>query len=424
MQENRYIITRVDAREILDSRGNPTVEVEVTASSVWGRAEVPSGASTGVHEAVELRDGDPKRFLGKGVLKAIKNVKEMIAPKIIGKSCREQKEIDGLMIELDGTKNKSFLGANSILGVSLANARCAASVEGKPLFAYLKESGIYYLPIPMMNVINGGKHAGNNLAIQEFLIEPCKADSFRNALRMGAEIYHQLKGVLKEKYGPSATNVGDEGGYAPPLSYTRDALDAIYQAVKKAGYTEEEVYMGIDAAASNFFLKEKGLYKVDGREMNSEQLGDFYKRLADEYPIKTFEDPFEEEAFEDFAWFTAELSKGKLVIGDDIFVTNVERIKEGMSRRAGNAVLIKPNQVGTLTETVDAVSLCRSSGWATVISHRSGETEDNFISHLAVATSSRFIKTGAPARGERVAKYNELIRIEELLGGKSRLSSP
>jgi|BEDMetMinimDraft_2_1075160.scaffolds.fasta_scaffold00196_14 enolase len=418
--QNPFNLAEIKSREILDSRGNPTVETVVKSDSgAIGMARVPSGASTGKHEALELRDGDSKRYGGKGVLKAVSNVNEIIAPRLIGLSCKEQRYIDDIMLKLDSTSNKSKLGANAILSVSIACCSCAASVSKEPVYRYLSNLNSYNLPIPMMNVINGGKHAGNKLSIQEFIIEPYGASSFSEALRMGSEVYHNLKDVLKEKYGASAINVGDEGGYAPPLQMTEDALNAIVIAIKRAGYDEKDIALGIDAAASNFYSD--GKYSIDGREITSSSLLEYYTRLVDTYPIRTIEDPFDEEAFDDFSAITSELGKKVYIIGDDIYVTNMARIKKGIKVKASNAVLIKPNQIGTVTETLDAISLCKENNLKFTISHRSGETEDTFIAHLAVASGSTFIKAGAPARGERVAKYNELLRIEEELEGNSKL---
>jgi enolase len=412
-------ISGVKAREILDSRGNPTVEVDVATRTTSARASVPSGASTGRHEALELRDADRKRFNGKGVSKAVTNVNSIISPRLYGVRSDEQRKIDGLMLKLDGTPNKSRLGANAILAVSMAVAKAAASSENRPLFAHLHERSRYRLPIPMMNVINGGEHAGNELAIQEFHVEPIGARSCSEGIRIGAEVYQSLKRVLKEKYGGLAINVGDEGGFAPPLSKTRDALDALSKATSEAGYSESDVRPGIDAASSTFYDDRSGLYTVDGVEMKSDKLEDFYAALVAEYGLLTIEDPFNEEAFAEFASITRRLGNKVKIIGDDLYVTNTSRIKTGIRLKSTNAVLIKLNQIGTLTETMAALDTATRAGWATVVSHRSGETEDTFISHLATACQSLFIKAGAPARGERTAKYNELIRIEEGLGHRA-----
>ena len=407
------------ARQILDSRGNPTVETEVRTGSSVGRASVPSGASTGTHEALELRDGDPKRFRGKGVSKAVSNVCKVIGPNLMGSDCADQRRLDGIMNRLDGTSNKSKLGANAILSVSMASAKAAANSRGVALFAHLRPSRSYTLPVPMMNVINGGEHAGNELAVQEFLIEPVGARSCSEAIRTGAEVYQTLKSILSSKYGRSAINVGDEGGFAPPLRLTREALGAIAEAVRRAGYGEEEVRLGIDAAASTFYHEKEDEYAVDGKEMKPDALEDFYSSLKDEFGLLTIEDPFHEEAFESFTSITERLGRDTSIIGDDIYVTNVKRISMGIRAKATNAILIKLNQIGTVSETEEAIELANRSTWRVAISHRSGETEDPFIAHLATAYGSDFVKTGAPARGERVAKYNELLRIEEELGPRA-----
>lgn len=402
---------------MLDSRGNPTVEAEVvTQSGAVGRAIVPSGASTGKHEALELRDGDKRLFGGMGVTKAVSNVYDRIGPRILGLDCTKQSSLDDLMIDLDGTRGKEKLGANAILAVSMALARAGAAVGGLPLYRYLHPRKRYRLPVPMMNIINGGEHAGNKLSVQEFLIEPVGADSCSEAIRFGAEIYHALKGVLKQRYGPSSVNVGDEGGYAPPLTKTREALDAIMAAISRAGYTESEIRLGIDAASSTFFDNESSLYQMDGRTYTSEELEDYYVNLVDSYPLATIEDPFDEEAFSDFHRITRRLGGRVKIIGDDLYVTNPERIRRGIREKSTNAVLIKLNQIGTVTETLKAINISREAGFEIIVSHRSGETEDAFISHLATAIESTFIKGGAPARGERTAKYNELLRIEDELG--------
>ncbi len=388
----------------------------LTKKGFRGRAIVPSGASTGIHEALELRDGNPSIYNGKSVLKAVANVNELIKPALLGLACTEQQKIDGIMIELDGTPNKSKLGANAILGVSMALARAASSSKELPLYKYLNLKGKYKLPVPMMNVINGGKHAGNKLAVQEFLIEPIGAETFGEGLRYGVEVYHSLKAILVEKYGVSAINVGDEGGYAPPLELTQDALDAIVLAIRKAGYDENQIRLGIDAASSSFYDKASGKYTIDGKSFSAGDLEDYYSELLSTYPILTIEDPFDEDSFSDFAHFTAKFQSKLKIIGDDLYVTNKQRIAKGIETRATNAILIKLNQIGTVTETVEAISMSKSAGFEIVVSHRSGETEDTFIAHLATAVESTFIKAGAPARGERTAKYNELLRIEDELG--------
>ncbi len=413
-------ITDVKARQVLDSRGNPTVEVDVwTRDRSMGRGTVPSGASTGIHEALELRDGDMKRFHGKGVLKAVSNVNNRIRSRVMGKDARAQREIDGLMIALDGTSNKKRLGANAILGVSMAVAKVAASSQGKSVYKYLRDLPSYKLPVPMMNVINGGKHAGNKLAVQEFQIEPVGASSCSEAIRIGDEVYHSLGSVLKAEYGPGAINVGDEGGYAPPIEMTGDALEAILQAISDAGYDESIVHVGIDAASSSFYNGKDSTYQIDEKKLNSGELEDYYEELVKTYPIRTLEDPFDEDDFDSFAQITRKLGNRIKIIGDDLYVTNPERIKRGLQKKATNAILIKLNQIGSVTETLDAIKMSREAGLDIVVSHRSGETEDTFISHLAMSQESLFIKTGAPARGERTAKYNELLRIEEELGSSA-----
>ena len=419
MAATRAKIISVKARQILDSRGNPTVETEVRTNSSMGRASVPSGASTGTHEAIELRDGDAKKFRGKGVSKAVSNVNRVIGPSLRGVDCTDQRKVDAILVRLDGTPNKSRLGANAILSASMASARAAANSRGVSLFSLLRPSRRHTLPVPMMNVINGGEHAGNELAVQEFLIEPVAARSCSEAIRVWAEVYQALKSLLTSKHGRSAINVGDEGGFAPPLKQTREALGDIVEAVKQAGYGEAEVRLGIDAAASTFYSEKEGRYTIDGMEIAPEALEDFYASLKDEFGLLTIEDPFHEEAFESFASITERLGSSTSIIGDDIYVTNVERINEGIRARSTNAILIKLNQIGTVSETEEAIELARHSKWKVAISHRSGETEDPFIAHLAAAFGSDFIKTGAPARGERVAKYNELLRIEEELGSRA-----
>jgi enolase len=415
-------ISKLVATQVLDSRGNPTVEVVLfTKGGSHGRAIVPSGASTGIHEALELRDGNKSIYGGKSVLKAVANVTELIAPEIAGERCTDQKSIDQKIIKLDGTPNKSKLGANAILGVSMAVARAGASSKRESLYRYLTQRNKYRLPVPMMNVINGGKHAGNKLAIQEFIIEPVGAETFGEALRYGVEVYHSLKTVLEDKYGPSAINVGDEGGYAPPFELTRDALDAILEAIKKAGYSESEIRLGMDPASSSFFDRADHKYSIDGRRLSAGELEDFYSELIGSYPLLTIEDPFDEDSFDDFARFTEKFGRKIKIIGDDLYVTNRERISIGIKEKATNAILIKLNQIGSVSETLEAISMSKKAGFEIVVSHRSGETEDSFIAHLATAVESAFIKAGAPARGERTAKYNELLRIENELGPEAAL---
>ncbi|MGA9098297.1 MAG: phosphopyruvate hydratase [Methanotrichaceae archaeon] len=403
-------IENIHAREILDSRGNPTVEVDIYTCCGFGRAAVPSGASTGTHEALELRDGGD-RYDGKGVLKAVKNVNEVIAPKLIGMNASAQREIDNLMIELDGTPNKSNLGANAILGVSLAAAKAAAMSSGMQLYQYLGGINTTRLPIPAFNVLNGGQHAGNELAIQEFMILPTGAQSFSEGLRMAAETYHALGKILKGKYGVGATNVGFEGGYAPPLSKTRDALDAIMNAMDASGYSDE-IKIGIDAAASSFYMD--GGYSVDGDRLTGKELAEYYEDLVKTYPIVFLEDPFEEDAFEDFAMLRAMLPD-TIIIGDDLYVTNVRRIEKGIQMCATNALLLKLNQIGSVSEAFDAARMAFRAGWKVMASHRSAETEDSALADVSVALGCELLKTGAPARSERTAKYNQLLRIQEEL---------
>jgi len=408
-------ITKVIPREIIDSRGNPTVEVDVYTKGGFGRAAVPSGASTGEYEALELRDKD-SRFLGKGVLKAVNNIREIIAPKIIGMEVTEQKAIDELMIKLDGTETKSNLGANAILGVSMAVCKAAANELNLPVYAYLnKESKT--LPIPMLNVINGGKHAGGNLKIQEFMLIPHGFDKYSEALRAACEVYQILKNILK-KFGPSAINLGDEGGFGSPVDTAPEALDMLVEAIKEAGYTPgEQIAIGLDSAASEFY--ENGLYEVDGKKLTGEQLVDYYIDLAKNYPIISMEDPFDENDFDSFAKLLEKLPNISIV-ADDLTVTNPKRIQMAIDKKAANYLLLKVNQIGTLTEAIQAADLARTANWGINISHRSGETEDTFIADLAVAIKAERIKTGAPARGERTAKYNQLLRIEEQLGNSTQ----
>lgn len=412
-------IERIFAREILDSRGNPTVEVDVYTKNGFGRASIPSGASTGTHEALELRDGE-NRYLGKGVRKAVANVNTVIKRNIEGLDVFNQRGIDRLLIELDGTPNKSKLGANAMLGVSIAVAKAAASSIGLPLYQYLGGAASYAIPVPSLNVINGGKHAGGKLAIQEFMIQPVEAETYAEALRMAVETYHVLKKLIKEKYGIASTNVGDEGGYAPAMNTTREALETILSAIEKAGYNGK-IKLGLDSAASEFF--KNGKYNVDGKALTSAEMIDYYIDLAKTYPILLFEDPFHEEAFDEFAALTKKLRK-VIVIGDDIFVTNVARLKRGIELSAGNALLLKLNQIGTISEAFDAARLAFRSGWKVMVSHRSGETEDTTIADVAVALGAELIKTGAPARSERNAKYNQLLRIEEQLGTSAQYMGP
>ncbi|WOV83479.1 phosphopyruvate hydratase [Sporosarcina jeotgali] len=412
------IITLVQAREVLDSRGNPTVEVEVfTESGAFGRAIVPSGASTGEYEAVELRDGDKDRYLGKGVLKAVDHVNEVIADALEENySVLDQVVIDHALIELDGTDNKGKLGANAILGVSMAVAHAAADYLDIPLYQYLGGVNAKQLPVPMMNIVNGGEHADNNVDIQEFMIMPVGAESFRHALRMGAEIFHGLKAVLHEK--GLNTAVGDEGGFAPNLSSNEEALSTIVEAIKKAGYKPgEDIMLAMDAAASEFFNKEDGKYHLSGEGIvkSSEEMVDWYEQLCDKYPIISIEDGLDENDWTGTKLLTDRLGKRVQIVGDDLFVTNTEKLSRGIKEGVGNSILVKVNQIGTLTETFDAIEMAKRAGYTAVISHRSGETEDTTIADLAVATNAGQIKTGAPSRTDRVAKYNQLLRIDDQL---------
>lgn len=419
------IIVDVYAREVLDSRGNPTVEVEVyTESGAMGRALVPSGASTGEYEAVELRDGDKDRYLGKGVLKAVENVNEKIAPEIIGFDVTDQVAIDQTLIELDGTENKGNLGANAILGVSMAVARAAADYLEVPLYAYLGGFNAKTLPVPMMNIINGGEHADNNVDIQEFMIMPVGADSFHEALRMGAEIFHSLKSVLKGK--GLSTAVGDEGGFAPNLGSNEEALQTIIEAIEKAGYKPgEQVKLAMDAASSEFYNKEDGKYHLTGEGVvkTSAEMVEFYENLVNKYPIISIEDGLDENDWEGHKLLTERLGNRVQLVGDDLFVTNTKKLAQGIEQGVGNAILIKVNQIGTLTETFDAIEMAKRAGYTAVVSHRSGETEDSTIADIAVATNAGQIKTGAPSRTDRVAKYNQLLRIEDQLGDTSKYAS-
>ena len=405
-------IKSVAAREILDSRGNPTVEVEVVLEDKSiGRAAVPSGASTGAFEAAELRDGG-SRYLGKGVTGAVKNVTEKIAPTVIGLSATDQRVIDQKMISLDGTKNKSALGANAILGVSLATARAASISADQSLFKYLGGSTAKTLPVPMMNILNGGAHADTNVDIQEFMIAPIGAESFRESLRWGAEIYHSLKSVLKKK--GLATSIGDEGGFAPNLESNRAALDLILVAIENAGFkVGSQIALAMDVAATEFFSD--GKYEFEGKLLTSEQMIAYYSDLVSSYPLVSIEDPLDEDDWDGWAQLTTELGQKLQIVGDDLFVTNPERLAKGIKNKTANALLVKVNQIGTLTETIDVVSLAHENNYNSMMSHRSGETEDTTIADLAVALNCGQIKTGAPARSERVAKYNQLLRIEEEL---------
>ena len=410
-------IKSVKAREILDSRGNPTIEVDVALSDgAFGRAAVPSGASTGAFEAAELRDGG-ERYLGKGVRQAASNIEKLIAPRVVGQNPFEQKVIDKLMIEIDGTPNKSKLGANAILGVSLAVARAAANSKKLPFYTFIGGSDANLLPVPMMNILNGGAHADTNVDIQEFMIAPIGAQTFGESLQWGAEIYHALKSVLKKR--GLATSIGDEGGFAPNLESNRAALDLIVEAIGKAGYKpKEEIALAMDVAATEFF--KDGKYEFEGSQLSSDEMISYYKSLVDSYPLVSIEDPLSEDDWAGWIQITKDLGSQVQLVGDDLFVTNPERLAKGIKNGAANALLVKVNQIGTLTETLDAVKMAHDAGYRSMMSHRSGETEDTTIADLAVAANCGQIKTGAPARSERVAKYNQLLRIEEELGSRAR----
>ena len=410
-------IQSVHARQILDSRGNPTVEVDVrTENGFVGRAAVPSGASTGIHEAVELRDEDPKAYVGKGVLKAVENVNDIIYPELIGISAFEQNEIDKILIELDGTPNKGKLGANAILGVSLAVAKAAAYEAGLPLYRYVGGTNANTLPVPLMNILNGGSHADNAIDFQEFMIVPAKADTFSESLRMGVEVFHTLKKVLKSK--GYSTNVGDEGGFAPNIQSNEEAIEVVLQAIEKAGYKPgEEIFIALDAASSEFY--EDGIYhfkKSDGKKLSSAELAGYWTEWVNKYPIISIEDGFAEDDWNGWKLITDAIGNKVQLVGDDLFVTNVKRLQQGIEAGVANAVLVKVNQIGSLTETIDTVNLATRNSYKNVMSHRSGETEDATIADLAVALNTGQIKTGSASRSDRMAKYNQLLRIEEELG--------
>ncbi|KAJ2852437.1 phosphopyruvate hydratase [Coemansia brasiliensis] len=423
-------ITRIHARQIFDSRGNPTVEVDLTTDKGLFRAAVPSGASTGVHEALELRDGGDT-YSGKGVQKAIDNVNNVIAPELIKAdiAVEDQKAIDDFMLRLDGTPNKSKLGANAILGVSLAAAKAGAAAKGVPLYQHFRDLSArthekFVLPVPSFNVINGGEHAGNKLAMQEFMILPTGASSFTEAMRMGSEVYHKLKSVIKAKYGQDAVNVGDEGGFAPNIQSSEEGLDLLIDAIDKAGYTGK-IEIGMDAAASEFFKNEK--YDLDfkssepnpANNLSSTELADLYSKLAEKYPIITLEDPFDQDDWNAYVHLQSTLGQKIQIVGDDLLVTNPSRIATGVEKKACNALLLKVNQIGTVTESIKAANMSFEAGWGVMVSHRSGETEDSTIADLVVGLGTGQIKTGAPCRSERLAKYNQLLRIEEELGDKA-----
>ncbi|MTG90523.1 phosphopyruvate hydratase [Cellulosimicrobium sp. BIT-GX5] len=411
-------IEAVGAREILDSRGNPTVEVEVVLDDgTFARAAVPSGASTGAFEAVERRDGDKSRYLGKGVEGAVNSVIDDIAPELIGFEAEDQRLIDAALIDLDGTPNKGKLGANAILGVSLAVAKAAAKSAGLDLYRYVGGPNAHVLPVPMMNILNGGSHADSNVDIQEFMVAPIGASSFREALRTGAEVYHSLKSVLKEK--GLATGLGDEGGFAPNLASNREALDLILVAIEKAGFTPgTDVTLALDVASTEFFSD--GAYQFEGGAKTPAEMIAYYEQLVRDYPLVSIEDPLSEDEWDSWAQLVSEVGDKVQIVGDDLFVTNPERLAKGIELKAANSLLVKLNQIGTLTETLDAVELAQRNGFTAMVSHRSGETEDTTIADLSVATNAGQIKTGAPARGERINKYNQLLRIEEALDDAAR----
>jgi enolase len=414
-------ITDIHARQILDSRGNPTIEVDVfTSNGILGRAAVPSGASTGIHEAVELRDGDKSRYLGKGVLKAVENVNTLINEALQGEDVFDQKRLDRIMIDLDGTTNKSKLGANAILGTSLAIARAAAQEAGMSLYQYIGGVGAVTMPVPMMNILNGGSHADNLIDIQEFMVMPFGASSFSEGLRWGTEVFHHLKSVLKEK--GMSTNVGDEGGFAPSLGSNEEAIQVVIEAIKKAGFTPGvDMHIALDAAASEFYNVEKEIYHFEstGMDMTSEQMVDYWVDWCEKYPIISIEDGLAEDDWKGWKRATEKLGHKIQLVGDDLFVTNTQRLSRGIDEGIANSILIKVNQIGTLTETIEAVQMATRNGYTSVMSHRSGETEDNTIADLAVALNTGQIKTGSASRSDRMSKYNQLLRIEEELGDTS-----
>jgi enolase len=421
-------IKSIHARQIFDSRGNPTVEVDVVTDKGLFREQVPSGASTGIYEALELRDNDKANYLGKGVSKAVKNVNEIIAPALIGKNPVNQEEIDNFMLSLDGTDNKGKLGANAILGVSLAVCRAGAAEKGVPLYRHIADlagnSRKLILPVPAFNVINGGSHAGNKLAMQEFMILPVGASSFTEAMKMGTEVYHTLKNIIKDKYGQDATNVGDEGGFAPNIQNNREGLDLLNQAISKAGYNGK-VVIGMDVAASEFCTEDKR-YDLDFKTKNNDgkfvvtgdQLSNIYKEFAKDYPVVSIEDPFDQDDWEHYGKLTTDIGQNIQIVGDDLLVTNPKRIATAIQKKACNALLLKVNQIGSVTESVRACKMAQEAGWGVMVSHRSGETESTFIADLVVGLGTGQIKTGAPCRSERLAKYNQLLRIEEELGAQ------
>lgn len=416
-------IVSIHARQILDSRGNPTVEAEVfTEDGAWGRAAVPSGASTGIHEAMELRDGDKSMYLGKGVEKAVNNVNTLIFDALDGMEVTLQNELDQAMIDLDGTENKSRLGANAMLAVSLASARAAAEELGMPLYRYIGGTNANTLPIPMMNILNGGAHADNSIDFQEFMIMPVSATTFSDGLRMGVEIFHHLKNVLKTK--GYSTNVGDEGGFAPNIKSNEEAIETVLESITKAGFTPgKDIYIAMDAASSELFVAEKNHYcfkKSDGKILTGEEMVEFWANWVRQYPIKSIEDGLAEDDWTSWKLLTDKIGKQCQLVGDDLFVTNVKRLKQGIQQGIGNSILVKVNQIGTLTETIDAIQMATAAGYTNIISHRSGETEDNTIADLCVAMNSGLIKTGSASRSDRMSKYNQLLRIEEELGSAAK----
>jgi len=425
LASSEFRIEKIVSREVLDSRANPTVQVDLYTKSGFGRFSVPSGASKGRLEALELRDGDRQRYAGLGVQKAVENVNKIIGPKILGMDSREQAKIDRVLINLDGTENKGRLGANAILGVSIAVSRASADTAKSPLYRALAGGRKPSLPMPLMNIINGGKHAGNDLSFQEFMVIPAGFRTFKDALRCGAEIYHALRLRLEAKYGKSAINVGDEGGFAPPINSVEEALGQINDAVDEAGYSPgQNVILGIDAAADSFYNQASARYNVDGKMIDSDELLELYVNLQEKFPLKSIEDPFHDEDFENFSIITKNLGAKVQIVGDDLFVTNIKRVAQGIRARAANALLVKINQIGTLTETMEAVETARKADYGLVLSHRSGETEDNSIADISVALATGQIKAGAPARGERTSKYNRLLLIEEELGPSARFYGP
>ncbi|TMI61705.1 phosphopyruvate hydratase [Candidatus Bathyarchaeota archaeon] len=425
MTRSEFRIEKILSREVLDSRANPTVQVDLYTASGFGRFSVPSGKSKGRLEAIELRDGDRQRYTGLGVQKAVENVNSILGPKILGMDSREQEKIDEILINLDGTDNKARLGANAILGVSIALARASADTAKSPLYRALAGGRKPILPLPLMNILNGGQHAGNDLSFQEFMVMPAGFRTLKDALRCGAEVYHALRVRLEAKYGKSATNVGDEGGFAPPISSVEEALGQINDAVEEAGYSPgQNVILGIDAAADSFYNDKDRTYAVDGREIDPDELLELYISLQEKFPLKSIEDPFHDEDFENFSRITKKLGAKLQIVGDDLFVTNIKRVAQGIRAKAANALLVKINQIGTLTETIEAVEMARKADYGLVLSHRSGETEDNSIADISVGLATGQIKAGAPARGERTSKYNRLLLIEEELGSSARFYGP